>query len=134
VPRYLLPQVFTIAGMVVICLGLLVPFLDLYSLFGAFIPAIGVGVVLAFIGLGMWSLRIASARRRQLAAFLLVGGIIAYMVAVSNVHIWGLFFLIAIPAALLGLMLLVMSFLVSARNRSQKRTNGQTPVPFAACR
>ena len=112
-PRYLLPQVFTITGIVVICLGLLVPFLNIYSLFDAFIPAIGVGVVLAFVGLVMWSLRIARARRRQLAAFLLVGGIIAYMAAVSNVHIWGLFFLVAIPAVLLGLVLLVMSFLVS---------------------
>jgi hypothetical protein len=32
---------------------------------------------------------------------------------VSNVHIWGLFFLVAIPAVLLGFVLLVMSFLVS---------------------
>jgi len=113
VRRYLLPQVFTITGIVVICLGLLVPFLGIYSLFSAFIPAIGVGVVLAFVGLVMWSLRIARARRRQLAAFLLVGGVIAYIVAVSNVHIWGLFFLVAIPAVLLGFVLLVMSFLVS---------------------
>jgi hypothetical protein len=41
------------------------------------------------------------------------GGVIAYIVAVSNVHIWGLFFLVAIPAVLLGFVLLVMSFLVS---------------------
>ena len=111
--RRRLPQVFTITGIVVICLGLLVPLLDLYALFGAFIPAIGVGVVSAFVGLVMWSLRIARAKRRQLAAPLLAGGIIAYMVAVSNIHIWGLFFLVAIPAVLLGVVLLVMSFLVS---------------------
>jgi CHASE2 domain-containing sensor protein len=66
VPRHLLPQVFTVTGIVVICLGLLVPFLDIYSLFSVFIPAIGIGVALAFVGSVVWSLRIARARRRQL--------------------------------------------------------------------
>jgi hypothetical protein len=43
----------------------------------------------------------------------LVGGVIAYILAVSNVHIWGLFFLVAIPAVVLGIVLLVISLLVS---------------------
>jgi hypothetical protein len=109
VPRKSLPQVLTIVGIVVVCIGLLVPFLDLYFLFDAFIPAIGIGAISTFVGLVMWSRQITRTRRRTIAASLLFGGGLAYIVGVSNVHAWGLLFLIAVPAVLLGLVLLAMS-------------------------
>jgi hypothetical protein len=113
VRRESLSKVLTIVGIIVVCIGLSVPFLGLYFLFDVFIPAIGIGVISAFVGLVMWSRRITRTRQRALSASLLFGGGLAYIVAIRNLHTWGLFFLIAIPAVLLGLVLLVMSAFTS---------------------
>lgn len=108
-----LPKIFTITGVTVTILGLLVPFIGVYSLFDVFVPAIAIGILVASVGLVMWSLRIARARCRQLAALLLVGGVMGYIVGVSNVHTWGLFLLVAVPAALLGIVLFGVSCFAS---------------------
>jgi hypothetical protein len=109
--RYRLPRVLTVTGIIATLFGLLGPFIDRYLLFSVFLPALGVGLLLVSVGLVMWSLRAARAGRLQLAAGLLIGGILACNLAVSSAYVWGLLFLAGLVAMLLGLMILGIHFL-----------------------
>jgi hypothetical protein len=99
----------TVVGILAIGVGLLIPFLDIYMLERTFIGIIGFGVILSFIGILMWSRSMARSRRGAVSATLLLGGFGLFSLAGSNIHIWGLFFLVAIPIVLLGLVVLLMA-------------------------
>ena len=58
----------TLVGLLAICIGLLIPFLDIYVLESSSISIIGLGVVLAFIGTVMWSRTMARSRRGAVSA------------------------------------------------------------------
>jgi hypothetical protein len=106
----------TLVGLLAICIGLLIPFLDIYTLESTFIGIIGFGVILSFIGTVMWSWSMARSRRGTVSATLLLVGFGFFALAGSNIHIWGLFFLVAIPTVLLGLVVLVMAISVRKPN------------------
>jgi hypothetical protein len=103
----------SLAGLAAICVGILIPYIDLYPVFGdSFLFIIAGGGVLMLVGFVMWARHMSRSKRRSLSAVFLIGGIGSCALAGSNVHIWGLFFLLAIPAVMIGLIMLVMGLFV----------------------
>lgn len=110
-------RVLTVGGAFAVCFGLSVPFFGIYFLFDRFIFLIGLGSILVSIGLVVWWPQFRRFTRLAVASALILSGALALLLATSNVHIWGLFLFIAIPAVVLGLMLLVLTLLLRAHAR-----------------
>jgi hypothetical protein len=72
----------------------------------------GLGSILASVGIVTWSLRFGKLKRLATSAILLTIGLLACMGAAENVHIWALFWFIAVPALMLGLITFAMAFVV----------------------
>jgi hypothetical protein len=103
----------SLAGLAAICVGILIPYIGLYSLFGNWhLFIIAGGGLLMLVGFVMWVRHMSRSKRRSLSAVFLLGGVGSCALAGSNVHIWGLFFLLATPAVMIGLIMLVMGLFV----------------------
>jgi hypothetical protein len=106
-----LPAILINIGVMAICFGLAVPFLDISSLLDVFVFVIFGGIVSAFVGLVWQSVRLTRAKRRGLAAGLILVGVALMALGGSNVHVWGLMLLVGLPATLLGVVLFMLGIL-----------------------
>jgi len=117
----LLWKIGSISGISLIAVGIAAAYVDIAtqfdffsSRFEAFILAILVGVVMAFVGLIGWAKHLKPGARVRLAGFVFaapwIAGLLGYPIAGTNIHgRAALLIFVMIPAAILALVLLIMA-------------------------